>query len=173
MAAQGNGRREGQHIQLLRQRGVWEKRQHGQTSGRDSSPFCIHPSPTCAAYFASILHPYVLRIFSSILHPHILRDSLTQTQAGAPLRLHSVGQDFFQGSHYDEYIYTFTSFKPGPIRDSSVFQVPDLCTKARDDGSMAHVERQVVSRRAASLLPGNHAEHKGAQFFGSDYKLSC
>ncbi|KAF6265677.1 hypothetical protein COO60DRAFT_1697673 [Scenedesmus sp. NREL 46B-D3] len=70
---------------------------------------------------------------------------------GTPIKFYSVGQDYFGGSHYDEYIYEWTSFKPGPV-DPAVFAVPDICSKQQ--------QRHRLSMQAFALLPGSHREHK-------------
>jgi hypothetical protein len=73
-----------------------------------------------------------------------------------------VGQDFFQGSHYDEYNYQWTSYKPGPV-DPSVFDLPQICKDLPDDTQ----QQQDISGRhhhtmqAIALLPGNHHQHAG------------
>lgn len=80
-------------------------------------------------------------------------------QDGTPLKFYSVGQDFFTGSHFDEYIYDFTLFKAGPV-DSKLFEVPELCED--EEGVVIHnKERHHVSVQAVALLPGQHAEQKG------------
>jgi hypothetical protein len=92
-------------------------------------------------------------------------------QDGCPLKFHSVGQDFFAGSHYDEYLYEWTSYKPGPV-DPSVFDLPDPCKTQRPQGQHRHQdaagteavmgqERHFIALQALALLPGNHREHKG------------
>lgn len=96
-------------------------------------------------------------------------------QDGAPLKFHSIGQDYFQGSHYDEYNYRWISYKPGPI-DPSVFDLPQMCKdlpsskqqqqqqSEKDGGEQEAGEsgRQHHAMRAIAVLPGNHHTHAGA-----------
>jgi hypothetical protein len=86
-------------------------------------------------------------------------------QDGTPIKFYSVGQDYFGGSHYDEYIYEWTSFQPGPL-DPAVFAVPDICKKQQQQQQQ---QRHHLSTQAIALLPGNHQDHKGnsAVCFGS------
>jgi hypothetical protein len=85
---------------------------------------------------------------------------LATAQEGTPIKFYSVGQDYFGGSHYDEYIYEWTSFKPGPV-DPAVFAVPDICNKKTQQQQQQQQQRHHISMQAVSLLPGNHQELKG------------
>lgn len=75
------------------------------------------------------------------LHTHNHAHTLTTQQDGTPLKLHSVGQDFFQGSHYDEYLYMWSSFKPGPV-DPSVFDLPQICKDLPPTTTTSKVKKQ-------------------------------
>lgn len=91
-------------------------------------------------------------------------------QDGSPIKFHSVGQDYFGGSHYDEYIYEWTSYKPGPV-DPAVFGIPDICKKDPAQSqevtdSSSRSGRHHKALQAVALLPGNHQQHKG-QLSGS------
>jgi hypothetical protein len=103
-------------------------------------------------------------------------------QDGTPLKFHSVGQDFFQGSHYDEYNYKWVSYKPGPV-DPSVFDLPDICKNRPSNAQQQQQQQQEEeggngqqqgekqlendsgrhhhALAAIALLPGNHQEHAG------------
>jgi hypothetical protein len=81
----------------------------------------------------------------------------TALQDGTPIKFYSVGQDFFGGSHYDEYIYEWSSFKPGPV-EPSVFTVPDICG---DKQQQQQQQRHHLPMQAIAMLPGSHQEHKG------------
>ncbi|KAI8474230.1 MAG: cysteine proteinase [Monoraphidium minutum] len=96
------------------------------------------------------------------------------TKEGAPLKLHSLGVDFFQGSHYDEYLYDFVSFKPAPV-DASTFAPPEICKRGADlkaDVSAGAGDASAGARdpgvlQAAALLPGAlPANRDGAHYFG-------
>lgn len=96
-------------------------------------------------------------------------------QDGAPLKFHSVGQDFFQGSHYDEYNYKWVSYKPGPV-DPAVFELPQMCkdlpsSQAQQQqppgqdqaaAEAADAGRHHHAMQAIAVLPGNHHAHSGA-----------
>ncbi|KAF8061334.1 cfaD [Scenedesmus sp. PABB004] len=84
---------------------------------------------------------------------------------GTPLKFHSVGQDYFAGSHYDEYIYEFNSFKAGPV-DPKAFDVPSLCKKGAG-GAADGADRHAAALRAVAHLPGAHAEHKDEAHYAS------
>ncbi|GBF93582.1 hypothetical protein Rsub_06302 [Raphidocelis subcapitata] len=77
------------------------------------------------------------------------------TTDGAPVKLHSVGRDFFEHSHYDEYIYDFTAWQPGPV-DPSVFKLPDLCSGL--EAAPGEARRGAGALLAAAALPAAHLE---------------
>jgi hypothetical protein len=89
---------------------------------------------------------------------HFSNTCLLILQDGTPIKFYSVGQDYFGGSHYDEYIYEWTSFKPGPV-DPAVFAVPDICKKQQQQQQQQ--QRHHLSTQAIALLPGNHQDQKG------------
>ncbi|KAI8469275.1 MAG: cysteine endopeptidase [Monoraphidium minutum] len=68
---------------------------------------------------------------------------------GAPLRMHAVGVDIVEGSHYDEYSYTFLSFRRGAI-DPKVFAIPSICN---DSSSAAFSNGDDARGAAAAGLP--------------------
>jgi len=70
-----------------------------------------------------------------------------------PLLLSMLGQDYFTGSHYDEYVANFTFFKPG-MPDGNVFAVPDECDNGRARARPAHGTLGVNMR---ALIPRVHA----------------
>ncbi|KAK9824976.1 hypothetical protein WJX81_002463 [Elliptochloris bilobata] len=68
---------------------------------------------------------------------------------GAPLRLAMRGQDLFSGSHFDEYVAEYLSFKPG-APPSSVFNPPAECAGVA--AAKAPMPRPFALRMAA-LMP--------------------
>ncbi|GLC60494.1 hypothetical protein PLESTB_001620000 [Pleodorina starrii] len=55
---------------------------------------------------------------------------------GFPLRLYMMGRNLVTGGHYDEYLWEFTRFKPGPV-DAAAFELPGPC---RENHSAAEGE---------------------------------
>jgi hypothetical protein len=47
---------------------------------------------------------------------------------GHPLRLYMMGFNIMAGSHFDEYLLDFHSFKPGRVMED-VYNVPEICKK--------------------------------------------
>lgn len=82
---------------------------------------------------------------------------LNALQDGTPIKFYSIGQDYFGGSHYDEYIYEWTAFKAGSV-DAAVFELPDICNKQPQQQQQ---QRHHLPTQAIALLPGSHQEHKG------------
>ncbi|KAK9814317.1 hypothetical protein WJX72_003933 [[Myrmecia] bisecta] len=71
------------------------------------------------------------------------------TLDGAPLRLHMHGNDLFSGSHFDEWVADYTSFRPGRP-DPVVFDPPKIC----ENVERASPGRALAFRmRMGALLP--------------------
>lgn len=72
---------------------------------------------------------------------------------GHPLYLSVMGQDWFTGSHFDQYIaeFDYDSWKAGPI-DPEVFVPPGICTGDQSVAVQAGVENTPGSRMQA-LIP--------------------
>lgn len=81
---------------------------------------------------------------------------------GAPLYLSSMGQDYFSGAHFDEYIYYFTSYKPGRP-DPSVFEWPDECKRSdaivEDVPNLAEMPTVLQMNFMLPRIPGGHLEY--------------
>lgn len=59
--------------------------------------------------------------------------------------------DLFDGSHYDQYVYTWSSYKPGPVK-ADVFTPPDICK----DATVRRGQRHSLTYQAISMLPAVH-----------------
>lgn len=70
-----------------------------------------------------------------------------------PLLLSMMGQDYFTGAHYDEYIANFTFYKAG-MPEGSVFAVPDECDNGRARARPAHSTLGVNMR---AFIPRVHS----------------
>lgn len=66
--------------------------------------------------------------------------SLYTSPKGNPLRLYMMGFNILAGSHFDEYLLDFMSFKAGKPK-AEVFDVPDICSKKPQPASAQSSDR--------------------------------
>ncbi|MEW5318306.1 MAG: hypothetical protein WDW38_009539 [Sanguina aurantia] len=90
------------------------------------------------------------------------------TPEGVPVKFIMLGVNFLTDSHFDEYLYEFTSFTT-KFDDAGVFDVPAVC---KDSASLSHVAyRHPVARQHAALLPDTEAadDRESAEPTNHDY----
>ncbi|MEW5301330.1 MAG: hypothetical protein WDW36_004195 [Sanguina aurantia] len=76
------------------------------------------------------------------------------TPGGVPVKFIMLGVNYLTDSHFDEYLYEFTSFTT-EFDDAGVFDVPAVC---KDSASLSHVAyKHPVARQHAALLPDTEA----------------
>ena len=78
---------------------------------------------------------------------------------GHPLRLYMMGFNIMAGSHFDEYLIDFHSFKPGQIKED-VYAVPEICKK---------IGPTAVSAAAAAAKDQESSSAAGAAAAGSSF----
>ena len=79
-----------------------------------------------------------------------------------PLRLHALGNEYFGGAHYDEWVIDYTSYSPEPP-EKHVFKVPDICDESSRKGQWSSVQWHHMLPRVQ--YRGGHSEYD--QFLAS------
>jgi len=91
------------------------------------------------------------------------------TTASSPVKLDSMGTNFYGGSHYDSYVASFTKFEAGEP-DDSVFDIPESCKGVKPEEANDLSYHTYAAK--AGRKPVNKSEfHARMQQFSSINKM--
>lgn len=102
--------------------------------------------------------PRLLLFVRAVLHANV-------SQHVPVPRLYMMGFNILAGSHFDEYLLDFTSFKAGPISDAEdVFAVPSECDdkrrQAQQQQTQSEGSREAGVLASVAVMPWAHITGK-------------